>query len=70
MDGRVDVEGNDVAAPDILGVIFGMVGPHAPTVPAVPSHALAEIEHHRPSGSFSLILRYASMIFSGEIGGP
>ena len=48
VDGGIDVEGDDVAAPDVLGVIFGMIGSHAPTIPAVPSHALAEIEHHWP----------------------
>ena len=56
VDGRVDVEGDDVAAPDVLGIVFGMVGPHAPAVPAVPGHALAEIEHHRPRGVLGLDL--------------
>ena len=41
VDGRVDVEGDDVAAADVLGVVLGMIGPHAAAVPAVPGHALA-----------------------------
>jgi hypothetical protein len=56
MDRRVDVEGNKVAATDVLGIVLGMIGPHATTIPAVPGHALTKIEHHRPGRVFLLDL--------------
>ena len=54
--GRVDVERNDVAAADVLRVVFRVVRPHAPAIPAVPGHALAQIEQHRPGGVAGLDL--------------
>jgi len=52
--GRVDVEGDDIGALDVLGIVLGVVGAHAATDVFVPGDALAEVEEDGAGGIVGL----------------
>src|SRR5262249_48590791 len=58
--GGIDVEGDDVAAFDIVGVIFVMIAAHAAADPVIPGDALAEIEQYgtRRVRFFDALIRF------------
>ena len=61
---RVDVEGRDVAAFDVFGVILGVISADAAPDVIVPCHALAQIHHDRPRR----IRRANTLVFGDDRG--
>ncbi len=43
MNGGIYVEGSNVTTLEVFGIIFGMVGAGAATIPVVPGNTLAEV---------------------------
>ncbi len=67
---RVDVERNNVASFDVLGIVLGVIGANPPAIPAVPGHTLAQVQEHRPCGILAAHALDNRRRFSGGMGGP
>ena len=50
MHGGINIEGSDVAALDVFGIVLGMVAANAAANPVVPGNPLAEVDHDRTGG--------------------